>query len=91
MEHIIECNEACPRLYYFNYSGYWGGWDINSPERTRQIYILKNLKNRYMWAGSNVHDCIRHTLTNLQRGISVLDVDQIDSITLNPGSLFWKA
>ena len=36
-----------------------------------------------MWAGAKVHDCIEHTLTNLQRGISVLDVDQIVDITLN--------
>jgi CRISPR/Cas system-associated exonuclease Cas4 (RecB family) len=75
--------QTCPRQYYFNYYGYWDGWEIEAPERTRQIYILKNLKNRYMWTGSKVHDCIKHTLTNLQRGISVLDVDQIISITLN--------
>ncbi len=56
---------------------------MDAPERTRQIYILKNLKNRYMWAGEKVHDCIKHTLTNLRRSISVLDVDQIISITLN--------
>jgi CRISPR/Cas system-associated exonuclease Cas4 (RecB family) len=36
-----------------------------------------------MWAGEKVHDCIERTLTNLQRGISVLDVDQIVDITLN--------
>jgi hypothetical protein len=36
-----------------------------------------------MGAGAKVHDCINHTLTNLQRGISVLDVDQIVDITLN--------
>ncbi len=36
-----------------------------------------------MWAGAKVHDCIERTLTNLQRGISVLDVDQIVDITLN--------
>ena len=35
-----------------------------------------------MWAGEKVHDCIKHTLINLQRGISVLDVDEIVSITL---------
>jgi CRISPR/Cas system-associated exonuclease Cas4 (RecB family) len=75
--------QTCPRQYYFNYYGYWGGWENNAPARTRQIYILKKLKNRYMWTGSKVHDCIKHTLTNLQRGISVLDVDQIVSITLN--------
>ena len=36
-----------------------------------------------MWSGAKVHDCIERTLTNLRRGISVLDVDQIVDITLN--------
>ena len=75
--------QTCPRQYYFNYYGYWGGWEIHAPQRTRQIYVLKNLKNRFMWAGEKVHNCIHHTLTNLRRGISVLDVDQIVSITIN--------
>ena len=78
-----EIFQTCPRQYYFNYYGYWGGWDKSAPARTRQIYILKNLKNRFMWAGERVHDCIKHTLKNLQRGISILDVDKIISITLD--------
>ena len=76
--------QTCPRQYYFNYYRYWGGWETDAAERTRQIYVLKQLKNRYMWAGAKVHDCIERTLTNLQRGISVLDVDQIVDITLKP-------
>ncbi len=75
--------QTCPRQYYFNYYGYWGGWETNALARTRQIYVLKKLKNRYMWVGSKVHDCIERSLTNLKRGISVLDVDQIVEITLN--------
>ena len=75
--------QICPRQYYFNYYGYWGGWENAAPESTRQIYILKQLQNRYMWAGAKVHSCIKHTLINLQRGIFVLDVDQIVEITLN--------
>ena len=75
--------QTCLRQYYFNYYGYWGGWEMDAPERTRQTYILKNLKNRFMWTGEKVHDCIKHTLTNLRRDISVLDVEQIISITLN--------
>jgi len=73
--------QTCPRQYYFNYYGYWGGWNPNAPERIRQIYFLKKLQNRFMCAGAKVHDCIEHTLTNLRRGISVLDVDQIVDIT----------
>ncbi len=75
--------QICPRQYYFNYYGYWGGWQINAPQRVKQIYVLKQLKNRHMWAGAKVHDCIERTLTNLRRGISVLEVDQIIDITLN--------
>jgi hypothetical protein len=78
-----EVFQTCPRQYYFNYYAYWGGWEQNAPERTRQIYILKNLKNQYLWKGDNVHQCIKHTLRNLQRGIAVLDVDEIISITIN--------
>jgi hypothetical protein len=78
-----EIFQTCPRQYYFNYYGYWGGWEKGAPERIRQIYLLKNLKNRFMWAGEKVHDCIRHTLKNLQRGISVLNPDNIVSITLD--------
>jgi len=50
--------QTCPRQYYFNYYGYWGGWEINAPQRVKQIYVLKQLKNRYMWAGAKVHDFI---------------------------------
>ena len=78
-----EIFQTCPRQYYFNYYAYWGGWEKGAPAKTRQIYILENLKNRYMWAGEKVHDCIKHTLKNLQRGISILDVDEIVSITIN--------
>jgi hypothetical protein len=78
-----EIFQTCPRQYYFNYYGYWGGWEKGAPERARQIYLLKNLKNRFTWAGEKVHDCIKHTLKNLQRGISVLSPDNIVSITLD--------
>ena len=55
-----EVFQTCPRQYFFNYYGYWGGWEKIAPERTRQIYILKKLKNRQMWLGEKVHDCIKH-------------------------------
>ncbi|MEW6674160.1 MAG: PD-(D/E)XK nuclease family protein [Thermodesulfobacteriota bacterium] len=74
---------TCPRQYYFNYYGYWGGWKAAAPQRTWQIYMLKNLKNRFMWAGDLVHQCIKHTLKNLQRGISILGEEQIIAITID--------
>jgi CRISPR/Cas system-associated exonuclease Cas4 (RecB family) len=78
-----EVFKTCPRQYWFAYYGYWNGWLEKVPERTRQIYILKNLKNRQMWAGEKVHECIQRSLNNIRRGIKVLSIDEIVSITLD--------
>jgi hypothetical protein len=78
-----EVFKTCPRQYWFAYYGYWNGWLEDAPERTRQIYILKNLKNRHVWAGEKVHECIQRSLNNIRRGIRVLPVDEIVSITLD--------
>ena len=67
----------CPRQYYFNYYGYWGGWEIDAPDRVRRIYVLKKIKNRAMWAGQVVHDCIARSLQNISRGVPVLELDEI--------------
>ena len=78
-----EVFKTCPRQYWFAYYGYWNGWLENAAERTRQIYTLKNLKNRQVWAGERVHECIQRSLNNLRRGIRVLPVDEIITITLD--------
>jgi CRISPR/Cas system-associated exonuclease Cas4 (RecB family) len=71
----------CPRQYYFNYYGFWGGWESDAPERVRRIYVLKQLKNQATWAGQVVHDCIKRSLENISRGIAVLPLDEILSLT----------
>jgi hypothetical protein len=73
--------QECPRQYYFQYYGSWGGWEFDAPERTRNLYVLKQLKNRSMWVGQVVHDCIKRSLENISRGIPVLPLDEILSIT----------
>jgi len=78
-----EVFKTCPRQYWFAYYGYWNGWLENTPERTRQIYVLKNLKNRSIWAGEKVHLCIQRSLNNIRRGVNVLPIDEIVSITLD--------
>jgi len=78
-----EVFRVCPRQYWFYYYGYWNGWLENAPERTRKIYILRNLKNRHLWIGEKVHQCIERSLNNIRRGIGVLSVDEIVSITLD--------
>ncbi len=73
----------CPRKYWFNYYGYWSGWEPDADKRTRQIYVLKQLQNRHTWVGDVVHECIRHSLLNVSRGIPVLPVDEILELTRN--------
>lgn len=45
----------CRRRYWFEYYGYWGGWSPQADDRTRSIYVLKQLKGRQAWAGEHVH------------------------------------
>jgi hypothetical protein len=73
--------QECLRKYYFNYYGYWDGWEHDAPERIREVYILKQLSHRPTWAGQVVHDCIKRSLENLSRGIPVLALDEILRIT----------
>jgi len=77
-----DCFRTCPRRYYYHYYASWGGWDATAPERTRRLYVLKQLKTGSMWVGERVHQCIQRTLENLRRGITVLSPDRIVEVTL---------
>jgi CRISPR/Cas system-associated exonuclease Cas4 (RecB family) len=72
---------TCPRQYWFNQYGFWGGWEWEADARTREIYILKQLKTRSMWVGDIVHACIRRSLENLSRRIPLLSLEEILRIT----------
>ena len=73
----------CRRMYFFQYYGSWGGWEQNADKRTRRIYILKQLQNRQMWAGSKVHECIENTLNEIKSGIGKIDLEQKIETTLD--------
>jgi len=44
------------------------GWLEGVPERTRQIYILKNLKNRHMWAERKSTNAFKDPLITFEEG-----------------------
>ena len=44
---------------------------------------LKNIKNRHIWSGIKVHECIHRSLNNIQRGVKVLSNTEIISIILD--------
>lgn len=56
--------KRCRRAYYYQYYGSWGGWESDCSERTRKLYILKNLTTLPMWAGSITHEVVAQALKN---------------------------
>jgi len=69
----------CRRKYFYQYYGSWGGWSFDAENRIRTIYILKQLKNRQMWAGSKVHEAIEDILKGLQDGIRIDENEVIEN------------
>jgi hypothetical protein len=66
----------CLRKYYFQYYGGWGGWLKDADPRIRQIYMLKNLYTRQMWAGDHVHLCLEKVLGVIRRGLEAPAEDE---------------
>ncbi len=59
--------QECKRKYYYNHYGSWGGWVLRSDKRTREAYILKNLKTRQMWLGDVVHKAVGELSEDCER------------------------
>ena len=78
-----ETFRECLRRYYFQYYGSWGGWEKDAAPRTRQLYVLKNLQSRQMWAGSRVHAAIRHVLEHVRKGVPPPSAERVEEETLN--------
>jgi len=61
-----ETFRSCLRRYYYHYYGSWGGWSTGAPPERRRLYLLKNLKSRYLWAGGIVHEVVAAALTQVR-------------------------
>jgi hypothetical protein len=78
-----ETFRTCLRRYYLHYYASRGGWREDAPAAARELWVLRSLKNRWMWVGDLVHRAVKHSLTNLARGVKVLEADRVVEITLN--------
>ncbi len=67
-----EMFQRCQREYYYNYYGAWGGWLPAADPLKRELYILKNIKNRWAWMGDLVHFFIEKISAALLRKEAVL-------------------
>lgn len=74
-----ELFRDCKRAYFYRYYGSWGGWKRTAPKRTRELYILKNLTNVPIYAGSVVHDMAERVLKTLFRTGKLMSLDTVIS------------
>lgn len=81
--------QDCRRRYYFQYYGAWGGWDAESAQRTRLLYVLKQLGTRQMWAGRLVHEAIERALLAMRDGYALSEASLIES-TVSQMRQEWK-
>lgn len=80
----------CRRAYFYNYYASWGGWDANAPERTRKIYILKNMTSLPMWAGSIVHEVIAEALNRFSSKQTPIDAKELKAHATRKLRQGWK-
>ena len=82
---------SCPKAYYYNHYGSWGGWEADANETTRKLYILKNIRPMVTWIGSIIHDLIRDTLTAYSRGESAFPTaDELKEKALQAMRNGWR-
>ena len=60
-----EIFRECQRKYYYGKYGFWDGWNFNANPDIREVYILKQLKSRYMWKGEVVHHIVSEIIKDL--------------------------
>jgi hypothetical protein len=65
-ESRVKLLRECMWQYYLNYYLSWEGWLSSAPLEKRKAYILKNMTNLPMWAGSIVHDEIESIIREMQ-------------------------
>jgi CRISPR/Cas system-associated exonuclease Cas4 (RecB family) len=58
----------CRRAYYFRHYGSWEGWRAEGDPLARELYILKQLGNRYTFAGQVVHEEVADVLNRHRYG-----------------------
>jgi len=83
--------EDCPRAYYYHYYGSWGGWEAAAGSGTRELYVLKKLSSRWQWAGSVVHEALRHMLNRARRAGDRKELEQLLAQTRQRSRAVWSS
>jgi hypothetical protein len=52
----------CPRRFYWQHYGSWGGWELDAPKSTQLAYRLKQIKSVAMLIGDVFHEIVSQQL-----------------------------
>ncbi|HTP50576.1 MAG TPA: PD-(D/E)XK nuclease family protein [Anaeromyxobacteraceae bacterium] len=83
--------EDCPRAYYYHYYGSWGGWEAAAGTPTRELYVLKKLSSRWQWAGSVVHEALRHMLNRARMAGDRKGLEELVAQTRQRSRAIWSS
>lgn len=83
--------EECPRAYYYHYYGSWGGWEASAGLETRELYVLKKLSSRWQWAGSVVHEALRHMLNRARMAGDRKGLEKLLELTRQRARAVWSS
>ena len=81
--------QDCPRAYYYHYYGSWGGWGAAAGADVRELYVLKKLSSRWQWAGSVVHEALRHMLNRARMAGDRKGLDELLAQTRQRSRAMW--
>lgn len=70
--------EACPRAYWNNYYGSWGGWGRTASEEARELWQQKKLTSVPLWTGTVVHRVAETLLKRRYHGKTVTEQSAAD-------------
>lgn len=59
---------ACPRRYYWQRYGSWGGWEDMAPKGVKTAYRLKQMKNRFALSGIAVDLAVKAAIQSVSSG-----------------------
>ena len=62
---------TCLRRYYLHHFASRGGGGQKATRESRELYMLKHLRNRWMWIGETVHEMVELALNAFRRGDEV--------------------
>ncbi|MEL6340964.1 MAG: PD-(D/E)XK nuclease family protein [Myxococcota bacterium] len=68
--------KTCLRRYYYQHFASKGGASAEASDEQRELYMLKWLRNRFMWVGEIVHEAVEHALDTM-RSREQVDVDAL--------------